>query len=131
MGNWISEVSGWVTESMDGEYANVSIYCPLSGSSYIELPDIFRISKTFWSILKIDDNKCFLWCDIRHLNSLQAHPERITKADRRMISSFDYDDIRFLVSKKDYGKNKKKNSINIKVFSYKNALVYPVHASDK
>ena len=32
------------------------------------------------------------------------HPERITKADRRMISSLDYCGIKFPVSKKDYGR---------------------------
>ena len=30
--NWISERSGWVIESIDGDYVNVSIYNPLSGS---------------------------------------------------------------------------------------------------
>ena len=37
--NWISEGSGWIIESTNGEYVNVSIYSPLSGSSYIELSD--------------------------------------------------------------------------------------------
>ena len=35
--NWISEGSGWVIESVDVEYVNVSIYSPLSGSLYIEI----------------------------------------------------------------------------------------------
>ena len=37
--NWISEGSGWIIESIDAEYVNIFIYGPLSGSSYIELPD--------------------------------------------------------------------------------------------
>ena len=37
--NCICEESGWVIGSTDGEYVNVSIYCPLSGNSYIELLD--------------------------------------------------------------------------------------------
>ena len=36
--NWISEGSGWVTESIDGEYVNISIYNLLTGSSYVDLP---------------------------------------------------------------------------------------------
>ena len=36
--NWINEGSGWVIESVDAEYANISIYNPLSGSTYIKLP---------------------------------------------------------------------------------------------
>ena len=34
--NWISEGSGWMIESVDVEYVNVSIYSPLSGSLYVE-----------------------------------------------------------------------------------------------
>ena len=33
--------------------------------------------------IKNNDNKCFLWCHIRHLNPLKTHPERITKADNK------------------------------------------------
>ena len=33
--------------------------------------------------IKNNDNKCFLWCHIRHLNSLKIHYERITKADKK------------------------------------------------
>ena len=35
--NWISERSGWITESINGEYVNISIYSPLSESSHIGL----------------------------------------------------------------------------------------------
>ena len=33
--NWINEGSGWAIESINGEYVNISIYSPLSASSYI------------------------------------------------------------------------------------------------
>ena len=36
--NWINEVSGWIVESIQSQYVNISIYTPLSGSTYIELP---------------------------------------------------------------------------------------------
>ena len=35
--NWISEGSGWVIESTDAEYINISICNPSSGSSYIKI----------------------------------------------------------------------------------------------
>ena len=35
--NWINEGSGWVFESADAEYINISIFSPLSGSTYIKL----------------------------------------------------------------------------------------------
>ena len=37
--NWINKGSGWIIESIDGEYVNISAYNPLIGSTYIELND--------------------------------------------------------------------------------------------
>ena len=36
--NWINRRSGWIIESIDGEYVNISVYSPLTGSTYIGLP---------------------------------------------------------------------------------------------
>ena len=36
--NWINQGSGWIIESIEGFYLNVSSYSPLIGSTYIELP---------------------------------------------------------------------------------------------
>ena len=91
--NWISGESGWITESIDPEYFNISIYSPLSGISYIELPDKLRNSENGLINIKSNDNKCFLWCHIRHLNPLKIRPKRITKADRRIVNDRDYVDI--------------------------------------
>ena len=81
--------------------------------------------------IKSNDNKCFLWCHIRHLSSLKIHPERITKADKNMANEFDYEGIEFPVSKRDLNKIEKKNNICINVFYYKNNLFYPVYLSDQ
>ena len=35
---WISEGSGWIIESIESQYVNISTYRPLLGNSYIELP---------------------------------------------------------------------------------------------
>ena len=40
--NWVNEKSGWVIESIDAKYINISIFSPLSGSTYIELPHKLR-----------------------------------------------------------------------------------------
>ena len=88
-------------EALDAEYVSVSIYSPLSGSSYTELPDRLKNSKKGLINIKNNDNKYFLWCHVRHLNPLKTHPERIIKADRRMISSLDCDNIKFPASKKE------------------------------
>ena len=35
---WVSEGSGWVIDRIDSHYINVTLYKPLNGSSYTELP---------------------------------------------------------------------------------------------
>ena len=35
---WINEGSGWIVESIESQYINISNYRLLSGSSYIDLP---------------------------------------------------------------------------------------------
>ena len=117
-----------VHESVDGEYINDSIHSLLSGSSYVELPDKLRNSKKCLINTKNDDNKCFLWCNIRYLNPLKTHPERV---DREMVNGLDSGDIKFHVSKKGYSRIEKKNNIAISVFGYENGLVYPIYVSDE
>ena len=36
--NWIDEGSGWIIKSIEAQYVNMSMYSPLIGSAYIELP---------------------------------------------------------------------------------------------
>ena len=74
--NWINEGSGWVIESVDAEYVNISIYSPLSESTYIELPQKLNNAKKGLINIKNNDNKCFPFCHIRHLNPLKVRPEK-------------------------------------------------------
>ena len=76
---WISSGSGWISELIDGEYVSISAYSRLIGSTYIELPGGLKNSKKDLINIKNNDNKCFLWCHIRHLNFVEKNPQRITK----------------------------------------------------
>ena len=82
--NWINEGSGWIIESIEAQYVNISVYSPLSGSTYIELPDKLKNPMKGLINIKNNDNKCFLWCHMRHLNLMKRHPERITKEDKKI-----------------------------------------------
>ena len=42
---WINERSGWIVQSIESQYINISTYRPLSGSSYIDLPVKLRSPK--------------------------------------------------------------------------------------
>ena len=105
--NWINKGSGWMIESIDGKYVNISAYSPLIGSTYIEFPSGLRNSEKGLINIKNNDNKCFLWFHIRHLNFVEKNPQRITKNDKEMISKLDYEGIKFPVSKKDYCKTER------------------------
>ena len=57
--NWINLGSGWIIESVDSEYVNISAYSPLVGNTYIELPDWLKNSRRDLINIKNNDNKCF------------------------------------------------------------------------
>ena len=45
IGNWINEGSGWIIESVEAQYVNISVYSSLTGSTYIELCSRLEHSK--------------------------------------------------------------------------------------
>ena len=81
--NWINEGSGWIIESIEAQYVNISIYSPLAGITYIGIPNKVKSPINGLINIKSNDNKCFLCCHIRHLSPLKTHPERITKVDKK------------------------------------------------
>ena len=73
---------------------------------------------------KNKDQKCFLWCHVRHNIPSKKHLERIKK-------KLDYDGIKFPVQEKGFSKIEVKNNLCIYVFGYENKLVFPIYVSDK
>ena len=71
--NWINEGSGWIFESIESQYINISTYRPLSGSSYVKLPSELRSPRKGLVNIKNKDQKCFLWCNVRHINPVKIH----------------------------------------------------------
>ena len=124
---WVSEGSGWVIDRIDSHYISVTLYKPLNGSSYTELPTELRNPKKGLINIKNKDDECFRWCHIRHLNPQTEHPERIKKEDKKMINELNYDGIDFPLSQKHYNKAEKQNSIRIIVFGYENGQPFPIH----
>ena len=61
---WIHEGSGWIVESIESQYINISIYQPLSGSSYINLPVELRNPRKGLINIRDKDQKKILWCHI-------------------------------------------------------------------
>ena len=79
--------------------------------------------------VKNNDQKCFLWCHVRHINPVKDHPGRIKKTDRDFANNLNYDGIEFPMQ--DLKKVEVQNNICINVFCYENKLVFPVYISDQ
>ena len=129
--NWISEGSGWIVESIESQYINILTYRPLSGNSYVVLPVKLRSPRKGLINIKNEDQKCFLWCHVRHINPVKVHPERITRENKTLAKDLNYDGIGFPLQEKDFDKIEVKNNICINVFGYENRLVFPIFVSDK
>ena len=142
---WINEGSGWNVESIKSQYINISTYRPLEGSSYISFPVELRSPRKGLINIKSKDQKCFLWCHVRHINSLKKHPERIDKKlvkhianpeeirhqDKEFISNLDFDGIEFPLREKDFSKVEVKNDICTNVFGYEDELIFQTYISDQ
>ena len=126
---WVSEGSGWTIESVDNHYLNIVQYQPMKGSSYIKLPQELRNSAKGLINMKNEDNECFRWCHIRHLNPQDKYPQRIKKSDKEYVKNLDYSGIEFPVTTKHYNKIEKQNNININVFGYENKQPDPIYVS--
>ena len=98
--NWINKGSGWIVESIQSKYISISTYRPLSGVSYVKLPAELRSPKKEQININSKDQKCFLWCHVRHINPAKDHPERITQEDKKLANDLDYYKIEFLCKKK-------------------------------
>ena len=81
--------------------------------------------------IKDNDQKCFLWCHVRHINPSEEYPGRILKTDKKISSNLNYDGIGFPVKEKDFKKIEVQNNICINVFGYEDKLVFPNYISDK
>ena len=126
---WISQGSGWTIKSVDSHYLNIVKYKPMKRSSYIQLPNELRNSAKGLINMKNEDNECFRWCHIRHINPQDKDPQRIKKTDKKYVEKLDYSGIEFPVNVKHYNKIEKQNSINISVFGYEDKQPYPIYVS--
>ena len=60
--NWISHGSRWIVEEIINQYLNLSSYLPLSGSTYIKLPD--ELKHAMKGLINIQNNDNNVFCDV-------------------------------------------------------------------
>ena len=104
----INEGSSCIVESIESQYINISTYRPLSGSFYIDMPIELKYPRKGLINIKNKDQKCFLWCHVRHNNSSKEHPGIIKNVDKKIAEKLDYSGIEFPVKEKDFDKIEKK-----------------------
>ena len=124
---WISEGSGWTIQAIENHYINIVNYSPLKGSSYIKSPQ--ELKNRGLINLQNEDNECFRWCHIRHLNPQGKNPQRIKKTDKTFIYQLDYSSIEFPVTVKQINKIEKQNNICINLFGFEEKQIFPIYIS--
>ena len=97
----------------------------------MKLPAELKSPKKEVITIKSNDQKCFLWCHVRHINPVKDYPGTITRIDRDFANNLNYDGIEFPVQEKDLKKVEVQNNICVNVFGYENKLVFPVYISDQ
>ena len=126
---WISRGSGWVIENTFRFFVNIVSYVPLKARSHLPLPEELRNPHKGLINVQNNDNKCFLWSHIRHLNPLERNPQTITLKDKELVKTLDYSGLTLPVSIKDIGKIEKQNKININVLGYTDGEPHPIRSS--
>ena len=72
---------------VNDQYLNISRYAPLVGSTFIELPKELSSSMKGLINLRNKDDKCFLWCRVRHLNPVSDSASRIKRVDKKIADT--------------------------------------------
>ena len=129
VGKWLSEGSGWIINTVQKHFVNITKYKPCNGSSYIQLPIELQHHMKGLINMKNTDDECFRWCHLRHLNLVVKDPNRVTKQLRQTINDVNYDGIRFPLATNQYNRVEKQNNICINVFGYENKQPYPIYIS--
>ena len=62
--------------------------------------------------IKNKDQKCFVWCNVRHINPVKIHPERITREDKKLANDLYYGRVEFSVQEKDFSKIEKEQHLD-------------------
>ena len=52
--------------------------------------------------MKNNDQKCFIWCYVRHINPIKVHPERITRKDKELVNDLNYEEVEFQMNVKKW-----------------------------
>ena len=123
--------SGWVFVEVENLTLHTSIWDPLKGSSYIDLPKELKNKKAIINMKNEDNDKCFLWCVLRALNPKDKNAERIDEDLKSKEHTLNMEGITYPVELKSINRFERQNpDISISVLGYsKDERVYPLRIS--
>ena len=126
-----SGASSLVISKINTQYIDIIEYKPLKGSSYIKLPKALKNPKMGLINIKNEDQKCFAYCLIYHLNQskIKNNPQRVS-IYKQYENTVDFTGIEFPVSIKDIPKIEKMNNISINVFGFEVNSTFPIFISE-
>lgn len=109
--------SGWTLKSIDAVWVRISKYCPLRGSSYIDLPVNIKKKKAIVNV-KNFDNRCFKWAILsKHVTGVKRErlDHRYFSEERKSL--YDFSMINYPTSIHDINKFEKLNNVSINVYT--------------
>ena len=124
--------SGWYFKEVIRLEIHIVEYKPLSGGTYIPLPENIMRKKAIINMHNKDD-KCFLWSILRYLHPIQMNEVRLTDL-KKYENDLKFNEIKFPISLKDITNFEKQNPgiPRINVFSLDdNNKVYPLRINKK
>ena len=110
--------SGWVFYKISFLDVHVNPHNPLSGSSYMKLPNALKGKRSIINVKNEDDDECFKWAVTSAVYPPKTHPQRLTKLMRENSERFNWSGIEFPMSLKDIDRFEKQNPFSINVLGY-------------
>ena len=123
---WTCQGSGWVVTRVMCLYVNIAKYQPLTGSSYMELPDTLKSKKAIINV-KNDDQKCLMWSLLSAHHPVKKNAQRVNKYFG-FANELDFTGIDFPTPLNQIPNVEHQNNLAINVFGYsKESGVHPLY----
>ena len=97
---WINEGSGWIVESIESQYINISTYRPLSGSPYINLPVELKSPRKRLINIKNKDQKIFYGAMLGILILQKKIRKELKQPTKKFLQNLIMMKLSFLLKKK-------------------------------
>ena len=97
---WTNEGSGWIVESIESQYINISTYRPLSGSPYINLPVELKSPRKRLINIKNKDQKNFYGAMLGILILQKKIRKELKQPTKKFLQNLIMMKLSFLLKKK-------------------------------